>query len=626
MDTFFSVKALESQRSSGYKNTTYALSELIDNSFDAEADCCRVVFIEKRNHDNKKYIDEILICDDGSGMDSGILKYCLQFGGTTNGDIEEVVSKKKIGKFGYGLPNASLSQCPSIKVYSWKNKAKVFSTKMILEEIKKSGSIDIPEVESVSFPQYFDDVKAIINKNHGTIVSWKDCDKLSNTKAETIISKSEKLLGKLFRYLLQEGKKIELVQYEYSASSKGFVRQLEQVVRKNDPLFLMDNTVLSTALHYEANNSNGAEPHRDPSEYYKKYSVNETKCKPTNVKLVDQSFTYPFEWRGKVYNFEIITSVAHHEIQKPGIREGGDTKVGKAYKEKEKECISFVRSGREISAGNYGFYNQADARQRWWSIEVSFSPDADDLLGVHNNKQGIEFTYTDDSDPTETFDKHTAPLQQAREQLWVELSKRLARARKDAWKEVLAAQKKWELSNPAGGGDSSEGSGLPGGTPTTTRIQTSTDGKRSSQFSQEDKEALEIRLQEKYPDIEKEQICRTIELYDQAKLRGCVLYSPSDSDKLWTLTNVGDFLIVLINTQHMFYQNMIEPLKISGRESSLAAIELFISSLAWEEHNHFDSGEPKNIIEEFRSYVGIHLNRYLREFSLKDEVDTDSED
>jgi hypothetical protein len=621
MATYFSVKALESQRSSGYKNTTYALSELIDNAFDAEAKSCKVVFIEKRNHENRKYIDEILICDDGTGMEKEILKHCLQFGGTTNEDIDEVTSKKKIGKFGYGLPNASLSQCPNIQVYSWKNKGDVYSSQLNLEAIKKTDSIEIPDVEKTALPNYYSDVSAIINKKHGTIVSWKDCDKLSNTKAETIINKSEKLAGRLFRYLLLEGKNIDFYQFEYSNSSNSYTQQDKRTVRKNDPLFLMENTVISTALNYEANNSNGAEPQRDPAEYYKRFSLGENKCKATNKKMVDQSFPYKFEWKGRFYVFDIITSVAHHEIQKPGIREGGDTKVGKFYKEKEKECISFVRAGREISAGNYGFYNQADPRQRWWSIEVSFSPDADDLLGVHNNKQGIEFTYTDDTDPTETFDKHTAPLQQAREELWAQLTKVLVRARKDAWKEVLDAQKKWELSMSPEDTDEEGKPVLPGGTPTTTRIQQNTDGKRQSQFSDEEKDALESRLQEKYPEINLEDIKRTVDLYDQAKLRGCVLYSPSDSDKLWTLTNVGNFLIVLINTNHMFYQNMIEPLKISGRESSLAAIELFISSLAWEEHNNFDSGEPKNIIEEFRSYVGIHLNRYLREFKLQDEVE-----
>lgn len=621
MATYFSVKALESQRASGYRNTTYAVAELVDNAFDAKAINCKIIFIEKRNSDNKKYIDEILIVDDGEGMGKNVLKHCLQFGGTTNEDLDEIVSSKKIGKFGYGLPNASLSQCPNILVASWQKPSEVFCTTLNLEELKRAESIEIPEVDEFQYPDYYQAIGAVLNDDHGTIVSWKDCDRLSNTKAETIINKSEKLVGRLFRYLLQQNKKIEMVQYEYSSASGSYVEQSKVKVRKNDPLFLMQDTVISTLLYNAANSPNGAEPKRDPATYYGEFSKSEFKCKPTNLKLEDQSFAYKFEWKGKEYTFNIITSYANPMIQKPGIREGADTKIGKFYK--EKDCISFVRSNREISSGNYGFYNQTDPRQRWWSIELSFDADADELLGVHNNKQGIEFVYTEDSDPTEVFDKYTAPIQQAREQLWIELTKHIERARKAAWKEVLNAHKKWDASITPEDPGPNGAPILPGGTPTTRKIQQDTDGKRKTQFSQDEKDALSERLQEKYPDISVEDIVRTIDLYDQAKLRGCVLYSPSDSDKLWNLTNVGNFLIVLINTNHMFYENMIGPLKESGRESSLSAIELFISSLAWEEHNHFDSGQNKNIIEEFRSYVGIHLNRYLREFTLQDDQSGD---
>jgi hypothetical protein len=626
MPTYFSVNALESQRSSGYKNTTFAIAELIDNAFDSGAMTCKVIFIEKRGSDNKRYIDEVLIADDGEGMSDEKLKFCLQFGGTTNDDINELVLKKKIGKFGYGLPNASLSQCPSILVASWISQGLVFSSRLDLEELKNSQSIEIPELEPFSFPEYYESVGAVINESHGTIVSWKKCDRLSNSKAETIISKSEKLLGRLFRYLLASGRKIELTQYEYSSTSGQYVEQGKTVVRKNDPLFLMEDTVISTVLYQASKDSNGAEAARDPAQYYSRFSIGPDSSKPTNLKLEDQSFRFNFEWRGKEYSFDIITSYAHPDIQKPGIREGGDTSVGKFYKEKEKECINFVRSGREISAGNYGFYNQADPRQRWWSIEVSFTPDADELLGVHNNKQGVDFVYSNDVDPTEVFEKYTASLQQAREQLWCELTKKIERARKEVWKEILNAQKKWELSITPEDTTVDGEPILPGGTQTTTKIQKDTDGVRARQFSQDEKDALFERLKEKYTDIPHDDILRTIDLYDLSKLRGCVLYSQSASDQLWSLTNVGNFLITLINTNHMFYQNMIEPLKMAGRESSLAAIELFISSLAWEEYQHFASGNNKNVIEEFRSYVGIHLNRYLREFTYRDEIQEEDAD
>lgn len=311
MSAYFSVKALESQRASGYKNTTFALAELIDNSFDAQASHCRVIFLEKRDLNNRRYVDEIIIADNGEGMDQDVLKVCLQFGGGTNNDLEEILGKKKIGKFGYGLPNASLSQCPNIMVSSWKGENQVYSTRLNLEELKSSQSIEIPEIESVEFPDYYQKIGAVIDANHGTIVSWKDCDKLSNSRAETIISKSEKVLGRLFRYLINKGKKIDLVHYEYSNSSKDFVKQSSQEVRKNDPLFLMSDTVIASSLYNASQKPNGSEAKKDPATYYKEFSIDENKCKPTNKKLDDQSFIYRFmafnsEWLNHILIVKVI--------------------------------------------------------------------------------------------------------------------------------------------------------------------------------------------------------------------------------------------------------------------------------------------------------------------------------
>lgn len=614
-NSYFTYNALESQRSSGYRNTTYALAELIDNSFDAGASHCKIIFIEKRGRDQKKYIDEILISDDGDGMDDETLAICLKFGGGTNFDIDKVVKQNKIGKFGYGLPNASLSQCPSVEVISWNEADGQKKAKLILAELKQTSSITVPAIEKVSFPDYFEKIDAVVSKKHGTIISWKDCDRLSNSKAETIMKKSQDLLGLLFRHLLASKKTIELVNYE--ASSTGSFAIISKFsVKKNDPLFLMANTVISKHLNDAANRPIGQTPDRDPAEYYKKFSTGKDSCLPTNVRVEDECSTFIFSWRGKDYSFEITTSRVHDDIQKPGIRQGGDTTVGKFYKLHEKECISFVRSDRQIAADNFGFYNQADPRQRWWSIEVSFDASADELLGVHNNKQGVDFYYTDEVDPTEIFETHTATLQQAREQLWHELTKKIVRARKAAWKEILDGHKRF-IDKP--GGENGEGPLLPGGTSVTETILGSTEGERKSQFSDDEKSDLFDRLQARYPGIKDVDIKAAIDLYDMSRLRGCVLYAENESEKLWSITNIKDFLIILINTNHLFYRKMMGPLREANQQSALSAIELFISSLGWEEYTNFGADPKSGIIEEYRSYVGLHLNRYLREFELTDE-------
>jgi len=606
----FGHRALLSQRSSGYKNTTYALAELIDNAFDAFADEVRIILLERREN-NKKYVSEILICDDGHGMTKAELQLCLQFGGGVNTDIDEIVKSKKRGKFGYGLPNASLSQCPCVQVINWQAKGRQYSVTLDLERQIADQSVELPPVQQVNVPPYYLQVGGVIDQTKGVIVAWQRCDRLMNTRANTIIDKSEELLGRLFRYLIaNEKKRILLQAFEENPNDNTFHKTYEKKIVPNDPLFLMENTVIAPTLFAQSQRNDKS------SNYYKKFSISKEKCQATNVKLTDHCFPYFFEWKGKKYKFQIKTSVASTDIQKPGIREGGSTDVGKFYG--KFDSISFVRADREISSGSYGFYRATEPRHRWWNIEISFEADADDLLGVHNNKQGIEFTYTGNIDATEEWDKHTATLQQAREKLWSELTKRIEAARKEAWKIVLKAQKEFDLRDSGDGATIVDRDFLPGPTEKTQEITESVDGKRERQFTSEERSALLGRLKEKYPSIEEDDIRKAIDRYDSSLVRGCVLYHDSESDALWSLTTVFGFLIVLINTQHVFYQHVIAPLRQHRFEAALAAIELFISSLAWEENQHFGSGEKKNILEEFRSYVGLHLGRYIRELNITD--------
>ena len=53
--------------------------------------------------------------DDGSGMDTSTLGTCLGVGFTTR------TGRRGSGRFGVGLPQASLYACPEVIVYSWQN-------------------------------------------------------------------------------------------------------------------------------------------------------------------------------------------------------------------------------------------------------------------------------------------------------------------------------------------------------------------------------------------------------------------------------------------------------------------------------------------------------------------------
>ena len=625
MATFFSYNALVSQRASGYKSTMHALAELIDNSFDAEAKKVRIILLES-TRGGRRHIEEVLICDDGTGMTEEVLQGALQFGNTTNTEMEEMVRLSKKGKFGYGLPNASLSQCPAIHVYSWKSSSQIISTYLDIDELGQTKSIEIPKVQTVPFPANYNSVDAVLNNSHGTIVSWRRCDRLSNVRSSTIVEKSEKLLGRLFRYLLLQGKVIEFTQFLYNSTHARYEAAAPVVsVRINDPLFLMSNTVISKDIWREAMEpvADDVPDNRNTPKHYKAFAGNSpNECSPTNVKIVDHSYKYPFLWKGKEIEFEIIASVADIKIQKPGVREGGATSVGQFYGEKQREGnISFVRAEREISSGNFGFYRDTEPRNRWWSIEVKFSPNADDLLGVHNNKQGIEFTATPNIDIENEWDQYSAELLQAREKLWNELTIKINTAYKSAWEIVRRQHREWDNANVSTGtgGPGDGGKTLPSGTRTTSKVIGTTDGRRATQFTESQKSQLMERLCQRYPQIQQEDIKRAIDNYDQLRVRGCVLYAELESDQLWSFATVYDFLVITINSKHEFYVNVLHPLKMAGYEEALAAMELFISSLAWEQHNHFQGDSERDVLDQFRSYVGLHLNRYMRHLKVTEE-------
>lgn len=607
MATFFSYNALVSQRAAGYKNTAYALAELIDNSFDANAKNVQVILLEK-NISGRRKVEEILVLDDGDGMPANVLQGALQFGNTTNNDIEEVVRTKRKGKFGYGLPNASLSQCTDISVYSWTGKGTPSFVYLNLDELKKTESIEIPPVVSQELPKHFESLFDEL-PNSGTIVSWKNCDRLSHVRGESIIKNSSDILGRLYRYLLSSGKTITFSVFEYFPAKRSYINQSKVKLRPNDPLFLMEDTVISSLLWQESSKGGATGV---ASEYYSKFVSAPDKCLPTNAPLEDKCYEFSFRWLGKVYNFEIKTSVALPDIQKPGVPQGGATDVGSFYGKKETVGnISFVRADREIASGHFGgFYNRTVLPQRFWSVEIKFDADADDLLGVHNNKQGIEFTILN-KDQEEEFDEHTADLLQARNQCWIMLTSTIASAVKAAWALVRKQSNDWDAVHMSPGGTVTTKPGIPVSTGITTRTINKVEGTRKNKLPPEKLLALEERLIEKYPAIAPADVRSSIEDLDRSLTRACVLYAPSESKQLWSYTKVYDFIVVLVNTNHEFYIKVLGELRNSGQEGALTAMELFLSSLAIEEEDFVGNDAHKEIIEVFREAVGSKLHRYM---------------
>src|SRR5687768_4526146 len=141
---FIPQVSIESQRSSGYSDTLTAVNEFVDNSVEAGAKAVRIYYLPRRK-DNRLVSHDIVVLDNGSGMEPGVLQKALAFGGGDRFD------RKSIGRFAYGLPNAAVSQGRTLEVYSWKQPNEVYKATLDIDEVKAGNQtgIEDPELEDV---------------------------------------------------------------------------------------------------------------------------------------------------------------------------------------------------------------------------------------------------------------------------------------------------------------------------------------------------------------------------------------------------------------------------------------------------------------------------------------------
>ena len=382
-------------RNTGYKNIECAMSEIIDNSVQAGASDVLVIVSEKYNSmTNRNNISEIAFLDNGTGMSYKELEGCLGIGFSTRSD------RKGMGRFGVGLPQASMYACPTVEVYSWQagyeNCKKVF---LDINKVKNGEQtiIDDPVSESIpaEYQKYLtyavrtDDVDKKYNfKDHGTFVIWKNCDRVTPKTTTFLFKRLDFALGQKFRYFVHDGKcNIRLINHQ----NLDFAYD----IMPNDPLLLMnDNYVLgnpkkpgdiiprlNTGCTETIFEPYGDENHPDG-------------VFPFMIKYTDPH-TYEVKEQEITITFSVVKDIFYDQTAITG--NPGQTKLGKHVK--ELEGISIVRADREIDFGQFDFYENINMPEhRWWGCEIRFDPVLDEAFGVANNKQHVELHWVDAND------------------------------------------------------------------------------------------------------------------------------------------------------------------------------------------------------------------------------------
>lgn len=378
-------------RNTGYKNIESAVAEIIDNSIEANAKNVFVILREGVSPSGRKIVNEIGFLDNGDGMNDDVLGSCLGIGASTRR------ARKGIGRFGVGLPQASLYACPEIEVYSWQqgitNAKKVY---LNINKIKNGEQTEIEDPISQSIPEpyasylkYKTSKESFDSTNSGTLVIWKMCDNINPKSRGPLTKRLEFSLGQKFRYFIHDQKcNIRIICDENPDIARN--------IYPNDPMFLMeDNNVLSDPNKpgsiFSPDQNCNVEP---PFELYtaKKTGTGEV---TVPVKYIDRNGDISSS--NVLVRFSIVKDKFYDETAFPKGSNPGSSPLGK-YAAKM-EGISVIRARREIDFRRFDFYNVVNEPQhRWWGCEIIFEPELDELFGVSNNKQQVEMNKSDVDD------------------------------------------------------------------------------------------------------------------------------------------------------------------------------------------------------------------------------------
>jgi hypothetical protein len=318
-DLIVAANFVQAARDMGYISVSSAIAELVDNSIQAAA--TRITISISRPDESA--FPHIEIEDNGVGMDATVLATCLQFGGSTRfGD------RTSLGRFGVGLPAASLSQSRRVEVRSWRPDSPRLVVDLDLDSVTAGAS---PNFTAISDP-----VISIPATPSGTRVTWTACDRIEYKRLRWLERSLRRDLGRIFRDFIQAGVTLIVGTEE---------------VTPNDPL--MREMVVQEAR-----------PTMPMSDLIYEFAHGDQGCTSTvTVTFVELP----------VDPWSLLDSKEKRSL---GIIGGAG--------------VSVMRAGREISTGwLFMGDKRKENYDDWWRCEIRFDPELDDLFGISNTKQGI---------------------------------------------------------------------------------------------------------------------------------------------------------------------------------------------------------------------------------------------
>jgi hypothetical protein len=336
-------------RDLGYRGNGDAIAELIDNALQAFADRVDIVFGYDGTTSSKKPV-QLAVIDNGHGMEPDMIRMAVMWGGTHRED-----DRTGLGRYGYGLPCASVSLGRRFTVYSAVADGDVHAVTLDLDALAtgeytdQHGEIVVPEAQRVDLPSFVADHIALAHPtgwHAGTVILIDKLDRLEWATTQGLRENLRRQFGVTYHKL--RGEAALLVDNEF--------------VEPVDPLFL------TPEFHLHDLDSDRAQP-----------------LDPIRIEVRDPetgsyrgAMTIRYAWLPPSFGS------VDKERDAVGLNANPRFAILKDY-----HGIVFSRNGRLIDVQTRTPWTSFINNDRYIKVEIEFSATLDEAFGVTTSKQQV---------------------------------------------------------------------------------------------------------------------------------------------------------------------------------------------------------------------------------------------
>ena len=589
----FGASGVDSLRDNGFKNTAYAVAEIVDNAIQAEATKIDI-YLVSQNEGGFQIVNNIVISDNGIGMKDSIFKKALTFAAGSN-----MGNSTGLGKFGMGLPNSSVSQTKRVEVYTWQTvngNKKMLYNYLDLDEIKAIDKPFLPNpVISPDLSQ--ERMLELVDMNgndSGTVVIWKDLDRVKPKTTKHLVNHLYRHLGRMFRYYIVGfddngvSRKAEITVRVYDDNGREYDElqsESPQPVYEFDPLFIMENA--QTVETYPDGEFNGA------------------------TSEIHEEMKEEFNLNGETHTVKLIFTKFRKDVRdKIGVRTPGNEPLGKLYlyrnnpRHKAYANVSIVRARRELDSGSYGFIGDiSDPRERFWSVEVQFEAISDDIFGVDNAKQYArsfrnynldnerEYGEIDSSTKVlhEISELIAANIKEMKRQLKADASRTRTGGRTDDEGEIVIDPNPVEFTGGENEGD---------------------------EITDQDRADAKAWLLRRYPDEFRDNpnlLERNVNWFLELPCKHYIIYNDLGDIELYSFKTFGDKTLIEVNLNHPFYDRFIRKIEDDKDENGRNIIWFLFSSMVLNEKRYLGTPE-EHILKRLRGTMATNLTELMEKW------------